>query len=80
MNPEHNVPWMSEGKLSPAERNEAIRRQISARDAKQSALLELLSNPNARDDELTDTWVALAMAQGDVDYLVKAEMKFRLGI
>jgi hypothetical protein len=82
MNRAHNLqPGEKEPEFkefSRAERVEMIHRKLKVRDAKQTELLTLLTQPDKSGHVLTDAWLSLEVAQGDLDYEVESEIRERL--
>ena len=68
----------SEAEPSLAERMETLHRQIGVRDTRQAELVGIMAEPHPVDNSLTNAWLQLEIAQGDVDYIVKREIQRRL--
>ena len=74
-NPARETPWIPDRIRSP-ERIEELKQLIVARDLKQAELISLIANPLPVDDAvLTDAWLQLEIAQGDLESRVRTTIK-----
>jgi hypothetical protein len=74
----HMEAYSASGRESSAERMEALHSRITIRDTKQAELVALIARPDSGGSALTNAWLQLEIAQGDLDGLVKAEIQYRL--
>ena len=65
-------------KLSLPETLELIQHHLRIRDERQTLLLQLLAQPDKSGHVLTDAWLQLQLAQGDLDHHVENEISERL--